>query len=125
MGEDRVQPEKERTPGPDGAIRHPLNHAALYSRDNRYSPDNRRDGERDNRLDGVHGDQLDGEHGAGDHEAVVLVTMGRRWGRFRPNGQWIEGPLFEADPEMCLWVSFPRPKDHHRLSRILEISAER
>jgi hypothetical protein len=79
-------------PSHDGAIRHPLNHATLYSR-----------------VD----------------ESVVLVTMGRRWGRFRPNGEWIEGPLFEADPELCLWVSAPRPKDHHRLSRILEVSAER
>jgi hypothetical protein len=77
---------------PDGAIRHPLNHSAVYSR---------------------------------TEDGTVLVTMGRRWGRFHPNGQWIEGPLFEADPELCLWVSAARPKDHHRLSRILEISGER
>jgi hypothetical protein len=74
-----------------GAIRHPLNHTALYTPD---------------------------EHN------TVLVTMGRRWGRFRANGQWLEGPLFEADPEMCLWISSPRPTNHHRTSHIIDIPTE-
>ncbi len=58
-------------------------------------------------------------------DGVVMVTMGTRWGRFRPNGKWLEGTLFEADPELCLWVSAPRPKNHHRTSRILDMSSER
>jgi hypothetical protein len=91
-GHENGTADPAEAPSHEAAIRHPLNHATLYSR-----------------VD----------------ESVVLVTMGRRWGRFRPNGEWIEGPLFEADPELCLWVSAPRPKDHHRLSRILEVSAER
>ena len=77
---------------PTNAIRHPLNHAALYFP---YDDD------------------------------VVMVTMGTRWGRFRPNGKYLEGTLFEADPELCLWVSAPRPKNHHRTSRLIEMSGER
>ena len=55
---------------------------------------------------------------------TVLVTMGARWGRFGSNGEHIEGPLFEADPELCIWMSRPRPKDHHRTSRVVEMSGE-
>ena len=48
---------------------------------------------------------------------TVTVTMGARWGRFTSLGEYLEGPLFEADPELCIWVSRPRPKNHHRTSR--------
>jgi len=61
--------------------------------------------------------------GCGD--GTVRVTMGRRWGRFGSDGRHIEGTLFEADPELCLWVAAPRPADHHRISRILDMPAER
>ena len=44
-----------------------------------------------------------------DDGGTVRVTMGNRWGRFRKDGSWLEGPIFEADPELCLWVSAPRP----------------
>jgi hypothetical protein len=56
---------------------------------------------------------------------TVLVTMGRRWGRFTPNGRHVEGPLFEADPELCIWMSRPRPRNHHRTSRVVDASGER
>jgi hypothetical protein len=56
---------------------------------------------------------------------TVLVTMGKRWGRFSPQGVHVEGPLFEADPELCIWMSRPRPKNHHRTSRVVEMSGER
>lgn len=56
---------------------------------------------------------------------TVVVTMGARWGRFTPVGEHVEGPLFEADPELCVWVSRPRPKNHHRTSRVVEMSGER
>ena len=56
---------------------------------------------------------------------LVLVTMGARWGRFTPIGVHVEGPLFEADPELCIWMSRPRPKNHHRTSRVVEMSGER
>jgi hypothetical protein len=51
--------------------------------------------------------------------------MGTRWGRFEPNGRYIEGTLFEADPELCVWVSAPRPSSHHRISRVLDMPSER
>ncbi|MBC7633886.1 hypothetical protein [Aeromicrobium sp.] len=56
---------------------------------------------------------------------TVMVMMGSRWGRFHGNGEHIDGPLFEADPELCVWVASPRPSSHHRLSRIVEMSGER
>jgi len=56
---------------------------------------------------------------------TVLVTKGSRWGRFRADGRHVEGPLFEADPELCLWVAAPRPSAHHRLSRLDDVPAER
>lgn len=60
-----------------------------------------------------------------DEDGTVRVTMGSRWGRFRKDGQWLEGAIFEADPEMCLWVAAPRPKGHHRLSRLMDMPGER
>lgn len=55
---------------------------------------------------------------------TVTVTMGARWGRFTTIGEHVEGPLFEADPELCIWMSRPRPKNHHRTSRVVEMSGE-
>lgn len=60
-----------------------------------------------------------------DSDGTVLVTMGTRWGRFRKDGCWLEGTIFEADPELCLWVSAPRPTGHHRISRLMDVSSER
>jgi len=61
----------------------------------------------------------------GDVDGMVRVVMGSRWGRFDPSGKYLEGTLFEADPELCVWVSSPRPASHHRISRVLEMPAER
>jgi len=55
----------------------------------------------------------------------VRVIMGTRWGRFDQSGKYLEGSLFEADPELCVWVSAPRPSAHHRISRVLDMPAER
>ena len=60
-----------------------------------------------------------------DGDGMVRGTMGTRWGRFRRDGRYVEGTLFEADPEMCVWVSAPRPTSHHRISRVLDMPAER
>lgn len=60
-----------------------------------------------------------------DGDGTVRVTMGTRWGRFEPNGRYVEGTLFEADPELCVWVSSPRPLNHHRTSRVLDMPSER
>lgn len=58
-------------------------------------------------------------------DGTVVVTMGSRWGRFTAQGVHVEGAIFEADPELCLWVGAPRPDGHHRISRLTELSAER
>ena len=62
---------------------------------------------------------------ADNGDGSVRVTMGTRWGRFDPNGKYLEGSLFEADPELCVWVACPRPTAHHRISRVLDMPAER
>jgi hypothetical protein len=56
---------------------------------------------------------------------TVVVTLGSRWGRFTTIGEHLEGHLFEADPELCIWMSRPRPKNHHRTSRVVEMTGER
>jgi hypothetical protein len=61
----------------------------------------------------------------GNGDGTVIVTMGTRSGRFAPDGRYIEGTLFEADPELCVWVAAPRPAKHHRLSRVVDMPAER
>ncbi len=62
---------------------------------------------------------------ADNGDGTVHVTMGTRWGRFTPSGQYVEGTLFEADPELCVWVAAPRPSSHHRISRVLDMPSER
>ena len=62
---------------------------------------------------------------ADNGDGTVHVTMGTRWGRFQANGRYLEGTLFEADPELCVWVSAPRPSSHHRISRVLDMPSER
>jgi hypothetical protein len=62
---------------------------------------------------------------ADNGDGTVYVTMGTRWGRFASNGRYVEGTLFEADPELCVWVAAPRPSDHHRISRVVDMPAER
>ena len=60
-----------------------------------------------------------------DGDGTVRVTLGSRWGRFDASGRHLAGPLFEADPQLCLWVSAPRPEGHHRISRLVDLPAER
>jgi len=62
---------------------------------------------------------------ADNGDGTVRVPMGTRWGRFARDGRHIEGSLFEADPELCVWVAAPRPSAHHRISRVLDMPAER
>jgi len=42
----------------------------------------------------------------------VLVTDGDKRGLFTGQGRWIEGELFECDPQVCVWVSGPRHVSH-------------
>jgi len=50
-----------------------------------------------------------------DGMVVVKVTSGDRWGRFRPDGSWIEGELRECDPQLAGWVAAPQIA-HHRIA---------
>lgn len=45
-------------------------------------------------------------------EGHVLVTDGDKQGLFRKNGSWIEGDLYECDPQVCVWVAGPKLVSH-------------
>jgi hypothetical protein len=45
-------------------------------------------------------------------EGHVHVSLGDEEGLFRGDGSWIEGDLFECDPQLCVWVSGPRLVSH-------------
>jgi hypothetical protein len=47
----------------------------------------------------------------------VRVTLNGKYGLFRPDGSWIEGEIFEADPQLCGWVGGPKVV-HHRIQRL-------
>lgn len=49
-------------------------------------------------------------------DVVLLVTDGDRWGRFKPDGTWIEGELRDCDPQLCGWVAGPQVP-HHRIAK--------
>jgi len=54
-------------------------------------------------------------------EGNILVTDGDRTGLFRVDGSWIEGELFECDPQICNWVGGPRIFNH----RVGEVEKEK
>ena len=50
-------------------------------------------------------------------ENQVKVTMGNgETGVFDGEGRWIKGEVFEADPELCVWLTAKRIESSHRLS---------
>lgn len=51
-----------------------------------------------------------------DGHGNVRVTRDGQVGVFTPEGAWLEGELFEADPHLCGWVGGPKLA-HHRISR--------
>jgi hypothetical protein len=52
-----------------------------------------------------------------DGDGKVRVTLDGKYGLFRPDGSWIEGEIFEADPQLCGWVGGPKVV-HHRIQRL-------
>lgn len=51
-----------------------------------------------------------------DGHGNVRVSCDGKAGLFRPDGTWIEGDIFEADPHLCGWIAGPKVA-HHRLQR--------
>ena len=52
-----------------------------------------------------------------DGHGNVRVTLGDTVGLFCGDGRWIDGEMFEADPQMCGWIAGPKVV-HHRLVRL-------
>ena len=51
-----------------------------------------------------------------DGNGNVRVTHNGRVGLFTPRGEWLDGDVFEADPQLCGWVGGPKVA-HHRIQR--------
>jgi hypothetical protein len=51
-----------------------------------------------------------------DGHGNVRVTLNGKSGLFRPDGAWIEGDIYEADPQLCGWIGGPKVA-HHRIQR--------
>ena len=49
----------------------------------------------------------------GEGHVKVTATDGRS-GTFSPDGSWVGGELFEADPQLCGWIGGPKVA-HHRI----------
>jgi hypothetical protein len=45
---------------------------------------------------------------------IRVVAPDGRVGLFAPDGTWIDGDVFEADPQLCGWISGPKVA-HHRI----------
>jgi hypothetical protein len=52
-----------------------------------------------------------------DGDGNVRVTLNGKYGLFRADGTWIEGEIFEADPQLCGWIGGPKVV-HHRIQRL-------
>jgi hypothetical protein len=48
-----------------------------------------------------------------DHDGRVVVRYDGKSGVFRADGSWVEGEIYEADPQMCNWIAGPKVR-HHR-----------
>ena len=49
-----------------------------------------------------------------NNDGLVIVRHEDKTGVFRADGSWVEGEIFEADPQMCNWIAGPKVR-HHRL----------
>jgi len=49
-----------------------------------------------------------------DGHGNVRVVHDGVSGLFRSDGSWIEGEVYEADPQLCGWIAGPKVL-HHRL----------
>ena len=49
-----------------------------------------------------------------DGHGHVRVVLDGSSGLFAANGRWLEGDVYEADPQLCNWIAGPKVT-HHRL----------
>ncbi len=47
-------------------------------------------------------------------QSLVRVSLDGRSGLFRPDGVWVSGEIYTADPHLCGWIAGPK-LIHHRL----------
>jgi len=45
---------------------------------------------------------------------VKVTTTDGRVGVFHPDGTWVSGEVYEADPQLCGWIGGPKVA-HHRI----------
>lgn len=50
-------------------------------------------------------------------DRVRVVMPDGSVGLFDSIGRWVEGEVYEADPEMCVWIGADRIASSHRLSK--------
>jgi hypothetical protein len=55
-----------------------------------------------------------------DSGAVLITTTDGRVGRYRRDGSWLDGDVFDVDPQLCNWVGGPRAQ--HRLQSEPKVS---
>ena len=56
-----------------------------------------------------------------DESGAVLITLkDGRVGRYRRDGSWLDGAVFDVDPQMCNWVGGVRAQ--HRLQSEPKVS---
>ena len=51
---------------------------------------------------------------------VLITTTDDRVGRYRRDGSWLDGEVFDVDPQLCNWVGGPRAQ--HRLQSEPKVS---
>ncbi len=51
-----------------------------------------------------------------DGNGNVRVSKDGKAGLFTSSGEWLDGEIFEADPQLCGWVGGPKVA-HHRIAR--------
>ena len=55
-----------------------------------------------------------------DNGAVLITTTDQRVGRYRRDGSYLSGEVFDVDPQLCNWVGGVRAQ--HRLQSEPKVS---
>ncbi|MGD9996019.1 MAG: hypothetical protein AB7L17_12105 [Ilumatobacteraceae bacterium] len=52
-----------------------------------------------------------------DGNGNVRVSLDGQFGLFTADGRWLDGDIYDADPQLCGWIGGPKVA-HHRIQRI-------